>query len=215
MEIIQLLMISTAIIAVMTTYRMQEEKNSDGENPLILKVKVFIPLSASVLFIAGFYLLLRLEIPTVFIGKLLGLLGILMIASYHDYRSHRIPNTLILFALGLRFILYLIELLLYPEFIMEIFLGDLVGMIFAGGIFLIAGLISKGSIGMGDIKILGIMGLYQGFSGVIGSIFFTLLFTFFLSLALLLIKKKKRKSTIPFAPSMLVGTFLAILLSGM
>ena len=73
----------------------------------------------------------------------------------------------------------------------------------------------KNSIGMGDIKLFAVMGLYQGLWGVINSVFFSLAASFVISIAFLITKKKGRKDSIAFAPSIFVGTVVAICLAGM
>lgn len=65
------------------------------------------------------------------------------------------------------------------------------------------------------MKLFAVMGLYQGLWGAVNSVFFSLLASFVVSVALLISKKKGRKDTISFGPSILIGTIAAIGLAGM
>ena len=57
-------------------------------------------------------------------------------------------------------------------------------------------------------------GLYQGIWGATNAVFFSLLVSFFLSVVLLILKRVTKKDVISFAPSILLGTVISILLSG-
>ena len=89
------------------------------------------------------------------------------------------------------------------------------GAIIIGGFFLIILLIFKNSIGMGDVKLFALMGLYQGLLGVFNSVFFSLIVSFFISIILLMLKRKNRKDVIPFGPSIYIGTVVGIFLTGL
>ena len=108
-----------------------------------------------------------------------------------------------------------------PEFISSpatgflILKDNLVGAAVIGIFFFLLFLVFKNSIGMGDIKLFAVMGLYQGLWGAVNSVFFSLVVSFVLSVGLLITRKKGRKDTIPFGPSILIGTAIAIGLAGM
>lgn len=75
-------------------------------------------------------------------------------------------------------------------------------------------LIVKGAIGMGDVKLFGVMALYLGLEGIWTAIFCALVVSFFIAVFSLITKKVKRKDNIPFAPAILIGTYLSIFLTG-
>lgn len=116
--------------------------------------------------------------------KLLVLIDSILPMAAVDYKKHKIPNPFLIVSLVLCMVLYIAEL------------------------------VFKNSMGMGDIKLFALMGLYQGLWGAFNSVFFSLLVSFFLALGLLISKKKKRKDSISFGPSILLGTIIAIGLSG-
>ncbi len=82
-----------------------------------------------------------------------------------------------------------------------------------GAFFTILLLIFKNSIGMGDIKLFCLMGLYLGLSGLLNAVFFSLLVSFFVSIAVLITKKKARNDTLAFGPMIFLGTLVSIIMT--
>lgn len=147
--------------------------------------------------------------------KLIILINLIFPMAAVDYKVCRIPNIFIIAALFVRAVVYAAEFIMLPSAAIEVLKEGVVGALVIGGFFLLILLVFKNSIGMGDIKLFVVMALYQGMWGAMNSIFFSLTVSFFLSVFLLVTKKKSRKDTISFAPSILVGTSIAICISGM
>ena len=147
--------------------------------------------------------------------KLLCLVLILFPAAAVDMRVQKIPNKLILAALILRCLLFVVECAVSPAGGFVVLKDGLLGAVVIGVFFLLLLLVFKNSIGMGDVKLFAVMGLYQGLWGAVNAVFFSLVVSFFLAIGLLITKKKNRKDTISFGPSILIGTVIAIALAGM
>lgn len=147
--------------------------------------------------------------------RLVSLVFIILPCAAVDFRLQKIPNEFILSALVIRCIIYTVELLVSPENTWLAFKSQIIGAVVIAGFFMVLLLAFKNSIGMGDIKLFAVMGLYQGLWGVINSVFFSLVASFVISIAFLITKKKGRKDSIAFAPSIFVGTVVAICLAGM
>ena len=147
--------------------------------------------------------------------KLLCLVLILFPAAAVDMRVQKIPNKLILAALILRCLLFVVEFAVSPAGGFVVLKDGLLGAVVIGVFFLLLLLVFKNSIGMGDVKLFAVMGLYQGLWGAVNAVFFSLVVSFFLAIGLLITKKKNRKDTISFGPSILIGTVIAIALAGM
>ncbi len=96
-----------------------------------------------------------------------------------------------------------------PAGILWIIIGAAISFSF----YLLLALVS-GSIGGGDIKLAGVLGMYLGFFGlghvILGTIGAFILGGIF-ALGLVLFKGAKRKSEVPFGPWMLLSTFLTLL----
>ena len=147
--------------------------------------------------------------------KMLILISFIYPMAVVDYKEHRIPNQLLIIALFIRIILYVFEFINSKDDVIVTIKSDLAGAIIIGGFFLIILLIFKNSIGMGDIKLFALMGLFQGLFGVFNSVFFSLIVSFFISIILLILKRKNRKDVIPFGPSIYAGTVVGIFLTGL
>lgn len=147
--------------------------------------------------------------------KVITLLGILVTVTIPDIREHIIPNKVILAGIVLRVCFAVAELITLGSDYFAILKGDLFSLGLVAVLFLLGVLIIKNGIGMGDIKLILVMGIFQGITGVISSLFFSLLVSFFVAIAMLIMKKKTRKDAIAFAPSVLVGTAVSMFLTGM
>lgn len=147
--------------------------------------------------------------------KLIFLIYTIFPCAAVDYKTHKIPNLFLLCSLIIRICIFGIEFLIsFPNAIEDV-KNCVVGAAIIGGFFLVMFFLFKNSIGMGDIKLFAIIGLYQGLWGAINSVFFSLLVSFITSITLLISKKKKKKDVIAFAPCILLGTIIAICLAGM
>ncbi len=146
--------------------------------------------------------------------KLITLVLIMIPIAVIDYEYMKIPNILILFGLSLRVVIFIFEFIYANDTAIYVLKNSLIAAGLVSIFFLVLSFVFKNSIGMGDIKLFAIMGLYQGLTGVLNSIFFSLLVSFIISIFLLITKKKKRNDHIPFGPSILIGTIIAIVLLG-
>lgn len=141
-------------------------------------------------------------------------LALLFPAAEIDFRKQIIPNRLILSGIGCRVILLLAEAVFERDTIVVSLCSEALGAV---GIFLICMvflLIMKNSIGMGDIKLFMVMGLYLGLYSMMNAIMSSLVLAFICAVGLLLTHKKGKRDSLPFAPAVLAGTYLSILLTG-
>ncbi|MBQ3196173.1 MAG: prepilin peptidase [Clostridia bacterium] len=155
------------------------------------------------------------SIDTLGILNLASLVLVILPAAAVDYKQQKIPNIFLLAGLIIRCVFFVISYVKDFDGAWTITKDSLIGAAVIGLFFLLLLVIFKDSIGMGDVKLFALMGLYQGLWGVINSVFFSLLVSFFLSIGLLITKKKGRKDTISFGPSIYLGTIIAICMAGM
>ncbi|MCL2820192.1 MAG: prepilin peptidase [Oscillospiraceae bacterium] len=129
-------------------------------------------------------------------------------AMVFDIRIRKIPNLLVL----LMFIAWL--LLLFPVMFYDIGFGltmltdSLLGMLTGGGLFFLVYVISRRGLGGGDVKFMAAAGLYLGFSETVPVIFYGTLLAAVTGIVLILLKKIKRKDTMPLAPFLFVGIMI-------
>lgn len=174
----------------------------------------YIFILANVLIYIG--LLYRYGIQDTFIAnldliKFLILSPMLITACIIDFRLQIIPNrlNLTIFEVGL-FIAFL-----YGLSNVAITINMLLGMICGGGIFLgitlIGGMIyGKEAMGLGDVKLMGALGLFFGVSNIIVIALLSFLIGAVLSILLLATKIKKTDEYIPFGPFIVIATFISM-----
>lgn len=170
-------------------------------------------MATAILLITLFQLIYRQ--PLLSQMRLLTLALLILPMACVDAKTQKIPNRFLLVGLAIWALFTIAEFIFSAKTAVGTLLDGLLGAAIIGGFFLLLLLIFKNSIGMGDIKLFALMGLYQGLWGAVNAVFFSLLVSFVLSVLLLITKKKNRKDTIPFGPSILFGTIIAISLSGM
>jgi len=79
------------------------------------------------------------------------------------------------------------------------------------GLFLLIVLVSKGGMGWGDVKMAALIGLVTGFPLIFVALFLAVILGGLVAGTLLLLKIKKRKEGIPFAPFLSLATIVTLL----
>lgn len=146
--------------------------------------------------------------------KRIMLISILWVAACYDYKSYRIPNKLIILGLAYRGLILGAELIWGRENLLMTVVSEVIAAVALVFLSVVCLIVMKGCFGMGDIKLFIVMALFQGVVGITSSVFMSLVVSFFISVSLLITKKKTRKDAIPFAPSILIGTFVSIFMTG-
>lgn len=129
-----------------------------------------------------------------------------------DLRMHRLPNRLIYPAYPVVLISFLLGTLAGtdPARLVRSLLGALV----LGGCYLVLALIAPGQLGLGDVKLAGLLGLalaWVSWSTLLFGGCLAFLLSAGTSLLLLATRRITLKSAIPFGPFMLAGAALALL----
>ncbi|MCI8444182.1 MAG: prepilin peptidase [Clostridia bacterium] len=143
--------------------------------------------------------------------KYIILVPMLLSAFVIDYKLQIIPNrlNLTIFEVGIVFAF------LYGLSDVAITINMLLGMVTGGGIFLLITLVGglfygKEAMGFGDVKLMGALGLFFGFSNIIIITLLSFLIGAILSIILLATKIKKSDAYIPFGPFIVIATFISI-----
>jgi len=130
-------------------------------------------------------------------------IAILVVLSWYDLRLRIIPNRIVLPAWA--FVLVL-QLLLRP--------GDWVEWIAASaaaGLFLLPALVYPAGLGMGDVKLAGLIGATLGYSVFTALLLGTLLAGVFAGLLLVRDGSAARKKTFAYGPFLAAGTVVLLL----
>jgi len=126
---------------------------------------------------------------------------ILLLASITDVKQKLIPDKLILAGVLAGLLLFAF----YPQ-LHAVTLIINIGIIAAT--LLIIHLLSKKALGLGDVKLITLMGLYITLSEVFAVALIAVILSGVLSSLLLLFGKIKKDSAIPFVPFLLVSSIL-------
>lgn len=132
------------------------------------------------------------------------------LAMLTDVKANIIPNPLICALLLARFFLLLAESLINPETIRDVIIMNVLG---GGSTFIILASFSalaKGGLGMGDVKLFSIFGLFTGLSTVLFLMVYALGLASAYSLIMIILKKMTLKGKLPFAPFIFFGFVLAL-----
>src|SRR3989344_2900567 len=136
--------------------------------------------------------------------------SVLIVIFVYDLKFYLIPDKVLFPAIAITFIFRL----LYSVFIGNWVLGIgnfLLAALIASGFFLSIYLISKGRwMGFGDVKLAILLGLVLGFPNILAGLFLSFFFGAIIGLGLMFFGKKGLKSELPFAPFLILGTFLAM-----
>ncbi len=159
--------------------------------------------------ISSFY-----RMPVVYVLKRVCVVAVLWPIAVSDFQEYRIPNKLILLGLALRVPFLVAELFVHTDTVGAVVVNELVAVAGSTVVCLVCMFLSRGSLGMGDLKLLMFMSVFLGVEGILGSMFVSIFFSAVAAIGLLLLRKKSRKDAIPFAPFILAGTIVSLILTG-
>ncbi|TQJ32399.1 A24 family peptidase [Microbacterium sp. SLBN-146] len=131
-----------------------------------------------------------------------------------DIRTHRVPNRLILPSIPLIVALLASACVVGADW--RRFGGALLGAVALCCFYLALRLVSPSGMGGGDVKLAGVVGLmlgWWGWSAVALGALASFLSGGLFALAVLLTRRGDRSSRIPFAPFMLGGAWIAVVIS--
>jgi leader peptidase (prepilin peptidase)/N-methyltransferase len=167
-----------------------------------VKFDILVTIITPLLLIALFY---KFGISTEFF--MYSWIGIILIMdAFIDVRKQIIPN-------GLNFIGFLVGIIIaYLVGMDNVYksLDLLLGMVTGAGIFILIALFAviaykKEGMGLGDVKLMGMLGLYFGFANTIQIFILSFFVGAIISIILLITKLKTKDDYIPFGPFIVIG----------
>lgn len=136
----------------------------------------------------------------------------LLLLAFLDAEKKIIPNQALLVMTGMRTVLLIGECICFPKLYFEIIVSAFIGLLGGGLLFLLPGIVMKKGIGMGDVKLIAVMGYYLGFQVLMSNLMITLTLTVLAGVTALIAKKASPHSEIPFVPFAAMGTIITILM---
>jgi len=145
------------------------------------------------------------------LASFLWMVAVTVVLSFVDLRSYRLPNR-VLFpgtVVGL--------LLLAGGALPDGRIGDMPEALLTGLVYsvtlLIPALVTRGAIGMGDVKLAFLLGLFAGYNGwetALAAVVVAFLLAGAVGVVLLALRRITRHDHLPFGPFMVAGAWLAI-----
>ncbi len=141
--------------------------------------------------------------PAWYLAATAALLILVVALAIHDARTQRIPNSLVYPALGAGLLLALASPV-RPVW------SSVVAGLFAGGLFVLIDLASRGGMGMGDAKLAALIGLLVGWPAILVALLVAFTSGAAVAVALLAMGRLGRKDAVPFAPALALGAVVGL-----
>lgn len=188
-------------------------KPCDDENIVPFRGKTLIMITI-VCFVISLAIQISLNMNATVVSfiKLYGLLLIVLCAGLIDYKRRIIPNQLILVGLVFRIGIYAYEIL-FTENFKAVFINDLMGFAIGFVFLALVSIITKGSLGFGDAKLFGIIGITTGAFCTYSTLLISLILSVIVSIVNIASKRMGRKDSFPFGPCIAIGYVIAVLLT--
>ena len=149
--------------------------------------------------------------PTWSLPAYLFLAAVAVVLTVIDLRHHLLPNSLVLPSLWMGFLL--LALAAAGEGAWGALLRAVLGALALFAVYLVLALVSPAGLGMGDVKLAAVLGLFLGYQGW-GALFVGALLASVVGavvgLAVLALRRGGLRSDVPFGPSMLAGALVAV-----
>ena len=139
--------------------------------------------------------------PTLAVAWLYGLF--LIAVTVIDLEHQRVLNRMLAPAAVVVALLSLLPAAPQPH---EMLLGGVVGF----GLFLLLAIIGRGALGMGDVKLAGVIGMMLGYPDVLTALTIGAVLGALMALLLLVSRRATRKTAIAYAPYLAVGALMAL-----
>lgn len=156
-----------------------------------------IELATGFLFLFS-YLQIGLELELI---TALVMMSMLMIIVVTDMSYMLIPNKILLFFLPLLVIMRVVSPL-------DPWYNAIIGAIAGYVLVAIIIILSKGGMGAGDMKLLGVLGIVLGLGNVLLTFFIAALLGALIGVVLMTLQKVKRRQAIPFGPYIVVAAII-------
>ena len=153
---------------------------------------------------------------------LFAITSFLIIIFVYDLKHYIIPDRVVFSGIAIVFVYKLIEILAFRNWDLirnyELEIRNFQPLLYSLGVaflasmfFLTIVLATKGrGMGIGDVKLGFLMGLFLGWPNIFVALFFAFFIGAIIGIGLILVQKKTLKSEIPFGPFLITGTFIAL-----
>lgn len=144
--------------------------------------------------------------------RLLAVMLVLAGSGAVDLLERRIPNLFPLLLTACGVLAAAIGFVLHSEQAMPMLIGGLIGAAVMLAALLLCRRLSRGGIGLGDVKLLAALAFLIGLYGAFSTLLFAQLSALVCAVVLLALRRATLRDSIPFAPFFLIGFAVTLLL---
>ncbi|MEX5269440.1 A24 family peptidase [Kocuria sabuli] len=177
-----------------------DEQMPPSSRPLLVAA------TAALFALAAVFLGLSWELPAY-----LFFAAVAVVLTVIDLRHHLLPNAVVVPALGIGLVLLIVASA--GEGAWGALLRAVLGALVLFVLYLVLALISPAGLGMGDVKLAAVLGLFLGYQGwgalFVGAVLASVIGAV-VGLGVLASRRGGLRSDVPFGPSMLAGALLAV-----
>ena len=130
---------------------------------------------------------------------------LLFCVAVMDYHFRIIPNSILLAGIILQSVLTICGGFLQKTNCLHMFWGNICSCMASIVLLFLIYVLSKHALGLGDVKLFGMIGFYLQISDTFSVLFFGVVMAACFAVFLLLVKKYQKESTLPLAPFLLAG----------
>lgn len=190
------------------------DKNEADEKEIIVNAKIALAVAffGGVLSAVVSFQLLRSQIQYLSLCKYAVSYYILLAAACVDFRERRIPNQLSALLALAGILLLVVPFLQKNDAAVHYVTSSVVATAGCAACLTIAALLTKGGIGIGDIKLLCALAIVCGVYGLCATLLWGLVVCTAVAIFLLLSKKKTIRESVPFAPFIFAGFVVYLLI---
>ena len=176
-----------------------------GQNVLLIITYLMIGITIGIL-----YRIYAYDIFKSF--RALTVISVSLIIAGIDYREKIIPNEAVVCIIAVACVMMIINAFTNSVEALAIFIDSLVAMLIGVVLFAASKAISKNGVGMGDIKLVGALGLYLRTYALMGVLLVALISIAIYGLIKVISKKACVKDEIPFGPFVAFGVTACMIL---
>ncbi|MDR0919541.1 MAG: A24 family peptidase [Oscillospiraceae bacterium] len=160
-----------------------------------------------------YYRVFTFDLHTVAVLKIFFVLAFLMSAMFIDKATKKIPNLLILTMLGTEALFIPLEFFFEREEFKSLIISSVIGFFGSFVAMFLLSLMTRGGMGMGDVKLFAAIGLLMGAAASFYTFVYAMLLCFFAALFMLFFAHKNMKDKLSFGPFIYFG-FLSATIFG-
>ncbi len=195
----------TAYVITIFIYKKRYNVDNLKQNILLCIIYLSVGIAIGVL-----YKIYAFDILKTF--KALAIISITLITARIDCREKIIPNEAIVCILSIACVLMIINAFTNTVEALAIFIDSIVAMLIGVLLFAASKVISKNGVGMGDIKLVGALGLYLRTYALMGVLLVALISIAIYGLIKIISKSATAKDEIPFGPFVAFGVTTCMML---